>query len=271
MKNTDLHTHNIMCGHAEERIEAYVKAAIEKDITRLGISDHIPFPDNRLKFYPGSNSNFQIRMDYSELPDYFKEYFEIKNKYSNKIKLNLGLEAEYYKEFDEYYDYLLETCDYLIGSVHNIYYNHNNLFFYGENVKLDHFKLYRDKMIELIESKIFSFVAHPDLFFTSYYGEFDYKIEDICIEIAKSAKSFNIPLEINVSGYRKNSIIEDSGTERFIYPFEPFWEVASRYDCQVIINSDSHKPLDVGRLFDKGYDLADKYNLKEVKSLPFFD
>ena len=49
-----------------------VEAAIEKNITHLGFSDHVPLPDN----------NWNIRMPYSELPDYNSDLENAKNKTS---------------------------------------------------------------------------------------------------------------------------------------------------------------------------------------------
>ena len=40
----NLHTHTVRCGHAVGTDEEYVLAAIAAGFTKLGFSDHNPFP-----------------------------------------------------------------------------------------------------------------------------------------------------------------------------------------------------------------------------------
>ena len=106
----NLHTHTRRCKHARGIPADYAKAAEEKGIRVLGMTDHTPFPDDRV---------IMIRMGIAELDDYIREVREAQADYP-KLKILLGLECEYFPEFDDFYRMLREEkkMDYLIGSVH---------------------------------------------------------------------------------------------------------------------------------------------------------
>ena len=106
----NLHTHTHRCKHARGSPADYAKAAEEKGIRVLGMTDHTPFPDDRV---------IMIRMGIAELDDYIREVREARAAYP-KLKILLGLECEYFPEFDDFYRMLREEkkMDYLIGSVH---------------------------------------------------------------------------------------------------------------------------------------------------------
>ena len=63
MMIANYHTHTWRCNHAADREENYVKAALEREFSILGFSDHTPyvFPD-------GYES--RIRMTINQLKDY---------------------------------------------------------------------------------------------------------------------------------------------------------------------------------------------------------
>ena len=59
----NLHTHTRRCKHARGIPADYAKAAEEKGIRVLGMTDHTPFPDDRV---------IMIRMGIAELNDYIR-------------------------------------------------------------------------------------------------------------------------------------------------------------------------------------------------------
>ena len=89
----NLHTHTHRCKHARGIPADYAKAAEEKGIRVLGMTDHTPFPDDRV---------IMIRMGIAELDDYIREVREAQAAYP-KLKILLGLECEYFPEFDDFY------------------------------------------------------------------------------------------------------------------------------------------------------------------------
>ena len=53
----NLHTHTYRCKHAEGDVNDYCREAAKAGLSIVGISDHVPFPDNRW---------LDVRMHYSE-------------------------------------------------------------------------------------------------------------------------------------------------------------------------------------------------------------
>lgn len=111
----DYHTHHERCGHAVGRLEAYVKAALEKGIDQLGLSDHMPLlhvdPQNYLP---------EMAMPMDELPVYVEECFALQQKYKGQIDIRVGLEGDYIEGQEEKIMKIIDMYpwDYVIGSVH---------------------------------------------------------------------------------------------------------------------------------------------------------
>lgn len=235
----------------------YVEAAIQKNMTHLGISDHVPLPDN----------NWNIRMPYSQLPDYIRDMENAKNTYTD-IKIYKGAECDYKPEYLSYFkDELLGQygMDYLMAGVHFMPFEGDWIScFQAENSK-ESLYAYTDYIIEVIDCDIFSFIAHPDVFAHFYHNWDDDAI--VCSKaILEAASQKNRILEINGSGYRKD-LLETSRGKRRPYPIDDFWRLASEYNISVIINSDAHSPEFVDD-FGDGFKLANDLRLKIV-NLPF--
>ena len=89
---TDYHLHTFRCKHATGDIVDYVEAAIKKNVSVLGFSDHTPLPDGK---WP------HIRMDLSELESYVLAIEEAQKKYQSEHELTIlkGMECEYADEY----------------------------------------------------------------------------------------------------------------------------------------------------------------------------
>ena len=247
----------------------YAKAAVEKGIKVLGMTDHTPFPDDRV---------IMIRMGIAELDDYIREVREAQAAFP-EIKILLGLECEYSPEFDGFYRMLLEErkMDYLIGSVHFYMYKGKPQGFWGGFV-MDREALmcYADAYIQMLESGHFFFGAHPDLFgatINTWNEDCEHCAERIC----SSAHRLGIPLEINVSGWLKQeqqanklgfasaeeAIAADHSCPR-PYPLDDFWRIASKYHIQAIVNSDAHDPLVLTKYMEDGYAMAERHGIEVI-------
>lgn len=251
MKN--YHTHTYRCKHASGDVEDYAREALKKQMKVLGMSDHAALPDNRW---------LDVRMEKDELSIYVQKVREAQAEYK-ALKILLGMECEYAKEYHAYYkEELLDKWkfDYLILGAH--YYPMNgewrNVF---KGVKSQQeLKAYSDYVAAAMEAGLFLFTAHPDLFANSY--ELWDKETAACSKyILEAAESFHMPLEINGYGLRKPMIKTAEGSRR-MYPFKPFWELAARYNIEVIVNSDAHRPEDVDANIEEGMSIAREYGLK---------
>ena len=121
--------------------------------------------------------------------------------------------------------------------------------------------LYKESSIEGMESGLFAYLAHPDLFMRSY-PEFDTHCTSISRHICRAAARLNIPLEYNV-GYMATN--EARGI--MPYPCPQFWHIAANEGCTAIIGLDAHNNLDLEN--PVYYDRACK-ELKELK-MPVID
>ncbi len=250
MKN--YHTHTSRCNHAVGNVLDYTKVAIEKGFTELGFSDHSPLPDNRW---------LEVRMHMDELPDYIKEIDTASEKHKN-IRILKGAECEYAPEYMNFYkDELLGkyNFDYLIGGAHFFPVMGEWIGCYGADNSKRNLIAYTDYIISSMDSGLFKFIAHPDLF-SSFYLKWDNETISCSKAILDAAADTGSILEINGYGYRKVKIETPDGIRK-PYPIEQFWEIALNYDISVIVNSDAHKPEDLDN-FGQGFELAEANSLK---------
>lgn len=234
MKNkhkNNYHSHTYLCGHAKGNPIEYVNEAIKNNFESIGISEHAPMAMLR---------NINSRLTKEDYILYLKLLKEAKEYGSNNgIKVYSGLEIEYYKEFD-FYQTFLNELDYLILGQHYIKRDGK----YKSAFRFDDFidvKLYVKAVIDGLESGYFKFLCHPELclynldnYTDEMYDELE-KIVDIAIK-------YDIPLEVNANGIRKS--FKEHGKidyNLFRYPNYKFFEMVSRKNAKVIIQSDAHK------------------------------
>ena len=178
------HTHTYRCGHGYGSEEDMVKAAIDLNMQELGFSEHVPLPFYRLfilKSLPhtlGSLHSFLswckafilngpgMRMPYKKRKEHQKVVQELKQKYKNQITIYQGYECEYFKEYLDYYQRLLDNqeVDYLILGNHFDRYPIHSYYYGKKKVDDEMLKHYQQDVIKAIHTNLFSYIAHPDLF-----------------------------------------------------------------------------------------------------------
>ena len=247
-RQMNLHSHTFRCGHAQGDVIDYAAEAVKNKMKVLGISDHTPFPEKR---------DVDTRMELEEMSDYIKGIERAQQEYPG-LQILKGLECDYAPEYLTFYKGLKETyaLDYLIGSTHFYYENGNRVSVFKEPMDHGRMRAYVEQITGAIDSELFLFVAHPDLF-CLHLEQWDNYTEDCVREICKMAEWKKMPLEINVSGYLKGK----SGPAPF--PKEEFWKIASDYAIETLVNSDAHKVECLCKDIDKGYALQEKYRLKQ--------
>ena len=104
---SNLHAHTFYCD-GKNNAEDYILTAIEKGFTSVGLSGH-------------SFTKFDTEYCMSEKGtlEYLKELKNLKEKYKNGIQVYVGIEADFYSEFNPKLDENL-GLDFRIGSVHYI-------------------------------------------------------------------------------------------------------------------------------------------------------
>ena len=250
------HTHTTRCGHAYGTDEAYVKAAIQKGYKVLGFSDHIFFPGIH---QPG------MRGDFALLEEYIQSIRSLQLKYKDQIKIYLGFEAEYYPEFETYYQDLFKgyQFDYLLLGQHFRFSNGQFPVYYGSIQSPLLLNEYADSVIRAMKTGYFSYLAHPDLFMMGYTPGWDEHTEKISIMMIEASIKYDVPLELNLGGINGRGWMTIGQENRYPYPHPKFWELVGKFQASTIIGVDCHDPTQ----FLKGnehilFEYIDKFKLK---------
>lgn len=223
----NLHTHTQRCHHATGEPEDYVIAAIEGGMKVYGFSDHIPqqFPD-------GYESHYRVPM--AEGAAYCEEIRALREKYKDKIDIRIGFESEYYPL---YFEQMLKNAidfgaEYLILGQHFIHNEHpNGRYAMKPNNEKEHLAVYVDTVIEAMQTGVFTYVAHPDLFrYDINAPEYEEHMRRLCV----AAREIHMPLEINFLGIR----------DKRIYPNTVFWRIAGEENVPVTFGLDAHQTED---------------------------
>lgn len=219
------HTHTFRCRHAVGTEREYIENGIISGMTELGFAEHIPyvFPD-------GHESGH--RMYIKDLDNYFETLASLREEYSDRIKLYIGFETEYYPL---YFDKTMELIckypvDYLIMGQHFIDNEESPYLGNYRTSDRDFLKRYVEQASEGLRTGKFSCFAHPDLM--DFTGDEDYYTEQMT-ELCTVAKECDVPLELNAMGYV---------TPSRCYPSKRFFRIAEKVGNDVVIGCDAHQP-----------------------------
>ncbi len=238
MNKVSLHNHTSRCGHAFGDMEEYCREAVKQGVSVLGFSDHGPFPDGR---YPLS------RMSFDELGDYRADIERMRLKFP-ELTILAGLEVDYLPMLGKsYYEdiYGGYNLDYMIVGTHAVEPSRPENEVYGGAVFTPAItRLYMETMIAAMETGLFAYVAHPDLFGVAT-REWTEEHRHICLELIRAAKALGVPLEINSYGLRKPWIDTPEGVKRPGYPWRLFWDLVGAEGAGMVVGPDAHLPQDV--------------------------
>jgi len=260
MIDANYHTHTFRCKHASGDVDDYCQAAVDCGLTTLGFSDHAPLPNGR---WP------TVRMEMNELRGYTDAIDSARVRFP-QLTLLKGLEAEYVPELTSFYqDVFLGEYDmeYLVGGAH--WYPHNGAWLSPYGIKpMDAamVRSYSNYLVDGMQSGLFAFIAHPDLFAHAYHV-WDDTARSCSRDMLQAAADLKLPLEINGYGLRKPMIDTPTG-RRPSYPWLPFWELAAECGTRVIINSDAHVPADVNSMMAEALEIARRFGLQVVETVP---
>ncbi|MGL4338228.1 MAG: histidinol-phosphatase [Turicibacter sp.] len=260
MNKTNYHTHTERCHHATGSDEAYVLSAIKSGFTELGFADHCPWPFDH-------HYVSKIRMTPDQLENYVTSLHSLKLKYANQMSIKIGLECEYYEEYIPWLKTMVEQykLDYLIFGNH---YSGNEQYEcdYGKSHPTKQSLLaYLKTAITAMESGLFAYFAHPDIFIRAY-GTFDDVCEQVSRQICEKAKELDLLLEYNISSY-----IYEPDREAYLFPNPNFWKIAGEVGCRCIIGYDAHidHALENDNARTKALIELQHLNLTVVDTIPF--
>ena len=240
----DYHIHTFLCGHAVGEPLEYAEAAIKAGLEEIGFSDHAPFVHYE---------DPSITMSIKQLPEYYRMMEDVRKKYSNRLCIKIGIEADYVPGYEHKTKAILEDYpyDYVIGSVHFIKdWGFDNPGEFEEWDEQDVDQVYRDYyalLRQCAQTGMYDIMGHVDL--VKKFGH--RSTQDFTGEIKKTAlvfKEHGVAVEINTSGLRK--------PVKEMYPSLLNLKIYADAGVPLTFGSDSHDPNDVGRDFEKAIVLA---------------
>ena len=244
---TNYHTHTTRCLHATGSDEEFVLSAIKGGYQELGFSDHTPW-----KYHTDYVSD--IRMTPEQLPGYVESLRWLQEKYKDQISIKIGLECEYFPEYIPWLKGIIKEyqLDYIIFGNHHFHTDEKFPYFGRNTHTVDMLELYEESAIEGMESGLFAYLAHPDLFMRSY-PSFDRHCKLISRHI----------------GY------EDYNDKHGLItiPHPAFWEIAAHEGCTAIIGVDAHSNqyLETPFYYDRANETLRKLGMKVTDRIPFLN
>ncbi len=248
------HVHTKYCGHAIGEVSDYVEMAIEKGITHLGISCHVPL-DEKYVFY----GTHQTRMYRSDLDSYINDIDEVIEKYHQKIKIYKAFECDnLVNYFDEYEKYLTKyNFDYFLLSNH---FNPQTGVPFSKEQSIST-KEYLDLFTSSIKTGMFSVIAHLDAFKRDC-DELSQEVRDAIARLCHACKKYGVALELNTNRIGRNHHRNKP------YVWYEFWQEVAKFQTEVVINDDAHRPLDLETEWtDYAYKLAEDLGLNVVEKI----
>ena len=246
----DGHIHTPYCPHGtDDKFEQYVEKAIKVGLDEISFTEHFPLPKGFTDPAPDNDSSIKL----GQLKNYINDVNKLKDRYKDKIKINVGAEVDYVEGFekeiksllDEYGKYLEDG----ILSVHMIkiedeYYCMDfsseefekivNLLGSVESV----YNLYYETLIKAINSDLGKYkpkrIGHLNLV-RKYNKKFpyDYSNNKKLKELVKLISDRGYELDYNIAGLFK----EDCG-ETYISGY--LAELIKQYNIKLVLGSDSH-------------------------------
>ena len=246
--------------HARGTEREYVEAAIKAGFDKIGFSDHSPWP-----FENGFVSG--MRMSADKLDDYAETILSLKEEYKDKIEIYLGLECEYFKKYIPWLCAMIEKygLDYVILG-HHFCTNEIGGDYNGNITTPKGIEKYTSEVLEAIDSGLFSYVAHPDIYMRGY-PRFDAHCEKAAREIIQKAIETDTPLEYNLLG-----ISHGKADGKVGYPHPEFWKIAGEMGVTAVIGVDAHFPdayLDINQ-FEEAKERLRSLGIKTAENIKMF-
>lgn len=220
------HVHTFRCKHAENvPDEAYIQTAIDLHADSIWFTDHAPFPGNP----------FWLRMHYEQLEEYLNTLEQLKTKYHEHIAVHIGLETEYFPEYDRrgYYRTLAdnERIELLLLGQHmaeDTSEPGSYTFLWEESRRQEkEHVLLAEAICTGMKTGYFAAVAHPDRIFRRC-AAWTPKLDLLAAQIIETSAKTCIPLEINLaSGHRPNNYRPE------------FWQLAGK-KISTFVGLDAH-------------------------------
>ncbi len=247
MITTDIHTHT-SCSHGNSTVFEMFEQGQKCGLKVHGFSEHSPRPNGY--DYPSEYREHLLKM----LPSYIEDVKKLQANQTD-VKVLLGMEIDW---IENEVDFIKKTMqnydfDYFIGGIHFL----DTWGFdadkadwekLGYEEKSKHFKAYYLTMQEMIKTKLFHTIAHPDLikiFAIEDFKKWRKEVENLNLirETLMLAKEYGIAIEISTAGLRKPC--------KEMYPCREIMHIAKECELDFTLASDGHCVNTICAYFDE--------------------
>ncbi len=269
---TDYHTHTERGPYTVAWLDRFLAMARERNIEEYGVSEHA----YRFRQAGHLLDNPWTRERRTEdLDEYFRMIEEARRQ-GRRVKF--GIELDYIPGKEEELSRFIQSYpfDYVIGSIHWL----GNFGFdllemkdqwNGRDVRTTYDE-YFSILMQMVESGLFDFVGHADVI-----KVFGHEPDDAVFlgewydRLADTFSRRQAVVEVSTAGLRK-----PVGT---LYPALGLLQACHRRGVPIVINSDAHRPEDVGAGYDQALALVKSVGYRELtvftahhrSSVPMFD
>lgn len=261
----DYHIHTRYCGHAWGEMEQYVEHALKIGLDEMGFSCHYPYPPGFEE--PAPNCSIPVEL----FGEYLERARELRERYLGRIIIRLAAEFDYLgpewpicplREAERL------GLDYCLASLHLV---EGVVVDYSPEMLLkglerrgwsmdDLYERYWTTLLVLARPGYCTTIGHLDLV-KKLAGEApgltpknDHRA--LVLKVLDALAASGTAMEINTSGWDKPCAEQ--------YPSEDIIAAAAARGVRITAGSDSHRPEEVGRKFDRLAGLLDRNGISEL-------
>lgn len=243
----DCHVHTARCGHAIGRVDDCARAAVERGLWGIAMTEHLALPNDL-------DPDRQLSMRPEDLEAYFVEVDLARQRYP-EINIVTGVEADYLPERIAATARSLEDARghpdgarMVLGSVHFL-----NDWAFDDPTRLEEWEIrsvddawqeYFATWCAAAKSGLFDVMAHPDLV-KKFGHKPSFDPRELYAEAASSAAAAGVLIEVSTAGLRKP-----------VGELYPSAELLARFGeagVAATVGSDAHMPSEVGADIELAY------------------
>lgn len=246
---TDYHTHTERGPYTVEWLLHFIETARSRGIEEYGVSEHA----YRFKQTAHLLDNPWTRERRTEDLDEYYGMIQAARQAGHHVKF--GIELDYIPGTERELETFIRSYpfDYVIGSVHwlgDFGFDLLEMKSQWENRDLKKtYDEYFSILQRMVESQLFDFVGHADVIKVFGHEPNDAAfLQDWYERLAESFAHNHSVIEVSTAGLRK--------PVGKLYPAPQFLSTCYKYDVPIVINSDAHRPEDVGADYDQAIALA---------------